>query len=229
MKQLLFFTLTLLISLNVSAQNIANKQFAIIDYELNISDEFRDDLKPLKKFLKKVDVHNKDADDKLKALMVHHFYYHLADNLEKQLEISILPINTFMQDVKYNDFGYPKSNINKILRIGGASFYFKLNIDINSKTEEKIKNNPKLKGDISFPVINIDVTVYNDEGIIPVAKWHGEKVAYKPFEVNKRFFRTLVKENEIPAKPESETPEQESLFELYTKAVSNLIENYKND
>ena len=229
MKRLILITLVFIIALNAKSQNITNKQFALINYELEISDEFRDDMKPVKKFLKTVEVHNKDTDDKLKALMVHHMYYHLAEELENNLEIVILPINTFNQSVNYNDFGYPKEKISKIQRIGDSPFYFKINVNIGSLTEEKMKMNPKLKGDITFPLITVDITVYSNEGIIPVFKWHGEKAAYKPFEVNERFFRTLVKENQLPDKPEQQKKEQESLFKLYSLAVSNLIENYKNN
>jgi hypothetical protein len=228
MKNFIITTLLFVISLNVSAQNFTDKQFALINYELEITDEFRKDMKPLKKFIKKVEVHNKDTDDKLKALMVHHFYYHLAEQLEKHAEIDIIPINTFMQEVKYDEFGYPKSNISKILRIGDSHFYFKLKILVDSKTEEKKKNDPKLRGDISFPAITIDINVYNDEGIIPVDRWKGTKIAYKPFEVNERFFRTLAKEDQLPPKPKNTENEQESLFELYKMAVDNLIEPHKD-
>jgi hypothetical protein len=229
MKRFILITVTLIISINISAQNIQYKQFALINYDLEITDEFRDDLKPVKKFLKSAEVHNDGTDDKLKAILVHHFYYHLAGKMEKQLEIDILPINTFQQEVKYDQFGYPKANINKILRIGDSPFYFKVKIHLDSNTKDKKKDNPKLKGDIIFPTIAIDVTVFNDEGIIPVFKWHGEKIAYKPFIVNERFFRTVVKDEQLPKKPKDLEKEQESLFELYSLAATNLIDNYKND
>ncbi len=228
MKYLLIITLIVFAALNVSAQNFANKQFALIYYELEITDEFRKDMKPVKKFIRKAEVHNKDADDKLKALMVHHFYYHLAEELEKNIEIGIIPISSFTQEVKYDEFGYPKSNINKILRIGDSRFYLKVKIEIDSKTKEKKKNDPKLRGDITFPVITIDVTVFNNEGIIPADRWNGTKVAYKPFEVNERFFRTLAKNSDLPDKPKDVDKEQESLFELYQLAVDNLVETYKD-
>lgn len=210
-----------------NAQNYANKQFALINYNLEISKDFRKDLKPLQSFIKNADVHNKDAKDKLKAIMVHHFYYHLADELKDNLKISILPVNTHMQKVKYNKFGYPSEKISKILRVGDASHYFKVDIAIKSLTKDKKKNDPKLDDEITFPKIELKVTVYNNEGIIPIDKWYGKKTTQSPLMVKKDLFRDLLKDREIPPKPDLDE-KQKNIFELYTMAVDNMIKNIQN-
>ncbi|MFO8235966.1 MAG: hypothetical protein R6U04_11245 [Bacteroidales bacterium] len=221
MKYFLIF-IFILFNQALNAQNYANKQFALINYNLEISKEFRKDLKPLNSFIKSAEVHNKKAENKLKAILVHHFYYHMKDELEDYLKISILPVNTHMQKVKYDAFGYPNEKINKILRVGDASHYFKIDISLDSRTKDMKKKNEKLKGDITFPEIHIKVTVYNNEGMIPIDKWYGKKVTQDSVMVKKRFFRDLVDEKDIPAKPD-EDKEQKSLLNLYYEAVDDLI------
>jgi hypothetical protein len=144
--------------------------------------------------------------------------------MEEKLEVDVIPINSFMQEVDYNEFGYPKTHMNKVLRIGDAPFYFKLKIDLNSKTEEKKDENPDLEGDIIFPEIKIEVTVFNDEGIIPVDKWVSHKITSQPYQVNERFFRTFVKEKDLPEANTKEV-EPKSLFDIYSETVDQLIEN----
>src|SRR6056297_3343491 len=224
-KYIILTLLSVFLAVALYGQNIVNKQFTLLNYDLNLTTEFREDLQNLEPFFNSVEVHNKDSDDRLKAIMIHHIYYHLKENLEEDLEINILPINTFMQKVKYNDFGYPKTHINKALRVGGSRYYFKLDVTFDSMTEERKKNDPKLQGNIIFPHITIDITVYDKNGVIPVDKWHGEKITYKPYEINKRFFRQFVKDSEIPSKPQLEEgeEEQENLFQLYEAALNDLI------
>jgi len=232
MKRYLIITLlSAFISTSLLGQNIVNKQFALLNYHLDLTKEFRKDLEDFKSFFNSVDVHNKEAKDRLKAIMIHDVYYHLSERLEDEFEIDIMPINTFMQKIKYTDFGYPKTNINKALRVGDAHFYFKLRVIFDSMTEERKKNDPKLEGDIFFPTITINITVYNDEGVIPVEKWHGEKITYQPYELNKRLFRKFVEPSELPPPPklEENEKEQQSLFELYDSALTELINNFLED
>ncbi|MFP4041777.1 MAG: hypothetical protein ACLFT6_03350, partial [Bacteroidales bacterium] len=226
-KKYILIIIALLFVQVASAQNYSNKQFALINYKLEISKEFRKDLKPLKSFIKGAEVHNKDAKDKLKAIMIHHFYYHLADELKDNLKISILPVDTHMQKVKYDEFGYPKESISKILRVGDASHYFKVKIKINSLTKDMKKKDPKLDDEITFPEIKLEVSVYNNEGVIPIDKWHGKITTQSPLMVKKSLFSGLVKDSEIPLKPDTEE-KQKNMFELFSMAVDDMIENIQN-
>jgi hypothetical protein len=235
MKRLLFTTLILLIGINFSpAQNITNEQFALTKYNIKISDEFREDLKPINSFIQDTEVRSKNKDDKLKSIMVHHIYYHLKSRFERELDIDIIPRNTFGDNADYDEYGYPKINISKALRKGSASFYFKVNVEINSKTKERIDNDPdleKIDKEIFFPHIITKVTIFNDEGIIPVAKWRGEKITYDPVYVNKRLFRGFIEDANLPPKPqlkEGET-EQKSLFDLYDETIDEMINSFLSD
>lgn len=231
MKRILTVFILILIASSAFSQNITNKQFALIHYELNISDEFRKDLKPIKRFIKNAEVHNKDADDKLKAILIHHMYYHLKDRFQDELDIHIIPINTFVNEVKYNEFGYPKTNISKALRIGSTPFYFKVKIHLESLTKERKKNDPELKGDIYFPHIITEVTIYNDDGILPVEKWRGEKITYNPYDVNERIFRGFIDEDQLPAQPSLEEgqTEQASLYQMYDETLEQMISSFLGD
>ncbi|MGM0378045.1 MAG: hypothetical protein ACQEQ0_14855 [Bacteroidota bacterium] len=235
MKRLLFITLILIIGASIGySQNITNKQFTLIRYELEISDDFREDLEPLEDFIKDAKVRTENKEDKLKAIMAHQIYYHLVDRFEEELDIDIIPRNAFGDDARYNDFGYPKIRIGKALRKGSASFYFKINVRFKSKTEERLENDPELEEideDIFFPQIITKVTIYNDEGIIPVAKWRGEKITYEPIYLNKRLFRGFIDDFNLPSKPKLEEGEieQPSLFELYNETLSEMITSFLKD
>jgi len=224
MKKLVLIAVCIAISAGVSAQNYTNKHFALIDYDLKITDAFREDIRGLNSFLETVEVHNKDADDRLKALLIHHLYYNMSPLLERKLEISILPINSFMQRIKYDNFGYPRASISKALRKGDSPFYFKVAITLDSQTEEKREENPDLPDDIIFPEYIIDITVYNDEGILPVDRWHGESKTDKPLAADKALFGDFLEPRSLP----SDSTHQD-LSVLHQQAVMNLINSHLND
>mgnify|MGYP006297314311 CR=1 FL=1 len=131
MKRLVLLSACIFFAAVASAQNYTNKQFALINYNLKITDAFRSDLKHLDDYIHNLEVHNKKAKDKLKAMMIHHLYYNMTPHLERKLEISILPINSFMQEVKYDDYGYPKASIRRAMRKGDSPYYFKAKVVID--------------------------------------------------------------------------------------------------
>ena len=232
MKRLFFIALIMIIGAQFSfAQTITNEQFALLKYKLEISDDFREDLEPLKNFIKNTEVRAEKKEDKLKAIMVHHIYYHLVERFEEDLDVDVIPRNTFGDDARYDDYGYPKLGIGKALRKGSVPFYFKVDVDIKSKTEERIDNDPELKEidkDIFFPHFITKVTIYNDEGIIPVEKWKAEKITYEPVYINKRLFRGLIDDFNLPPKPDLEKGEveQRSLLDLYDETLSKMITSF---
>jgi hypothetical protein len=224
MKKLVLFTLLIVLAVGASAQRFANKQFVLIDYELNITDEFREDLNPVKGFYNNAEVHNKEAEDRLKALFIHNLYYTMKRQLERKMELSILPINSFMNEFKYNEFGYPKGSINKAIRKGDFPYYFKVKITFDSQTKEKKENDPGLSGDITFPVIHLKITVFNDEGIIPVTKWDSMYRHQEPLNVQPELFKGWVKDSKLSGSYKGET-----LAQLYKKALSDLITKAHNE
>jgi len=218
MKRLLLIAVFFIIAAGVSAQNYRDKQFSLIDYDLKITNSFREDIQHLEPLLETFEVHNKEADDRLKALLIHHLYYNMVPLLERKLEISILPINSFMQRIKYDEFGYPKASISKALRKGDSPFYFKVRIILDSQTAEEREQNPDLPDHITFPHYTIDITVYNDEGIIPVDRWHGESAADQALQADKNLFGDFIDSQ----KPGSSST-QKDLSVLHRQAVMQTI------
>ncbi len=222
MKKTILTALFLLVTVGIFAQNYANKQFALINYNLKITKEIREDLKPLNSYIESAQVHNKEAKDRLKALIVHHLYYNMTPMLEDSLQISILPINSFMQAVKYDPFGYPKASISKAMREGDSPYYFKVEIKLDSKTQERREKNPDLAEEVTFPRYDIDITVYNNEGILPVDRWHGEHQADKPLKVEQALFGSFTERGQ-------DDTGRVTLATLHRKAVKDLINGHLNE
>ena len=136
-KRYILIMFLILISGSLFAQKIRNKQFTLIDYNLNISKEFTDELAPIESYIKSIKTYNDPGNDKLRAILVHVIYYTLQEKLKEQLEIEILPVNTFLRTVKYDDYGYPEASIREAIRKGDTKFYFKVQVDIKSLTKSK--------------------------------------------------------------------------------------------
>ena len=217
MRKFILLTTVFLLSLNIAAQNITNKQFVLIDYDLKISDNFRTQTESLQDFFQSAKVHNEDAKDRLKAILIHDLYYKLKPQLERKLEISILPVNSFMQETNYDEFGYPEMSISKALRKGDSPFYFNVKVTLDSKEQEENMES------VVQPHFVIESKVFSDEGILPVFKWHGEKGVTEPLPVSKMLFKGFV--DNLPQDQKAET----TLSSLYDEAVINLINNHLND
>lgn len=224
MKKHLLIAVCIAIAASVSAQNYTNKHFALIHYNLKITDAFRKDLEHLDAYIESAKVHKEDTDDRLKAMLVHHLYYNMKPVLEREMEISILPVNTFMQQIKYNDFGYPKASIRKAMRKGDFPFYFKLKIILDSLTEAKSEKNEQLPEDITYPHYTIDITVYNDDGILPVDRWHGESKPGEPLKADKGLFSGFTSRSNIA----SDTTRMD-LAGLHQQAVIDMINRHLNE
>ena len=164
-KRYVLFFLAFLISTSISAQNIKNKQFSLFSYELSISNDFVEELAELESFIDNIETYNDPGNEKLKTILVHIIYYSLKENLERELEMEILPINTFMRNVKYDDYGYPKTNIRDALKKGYSRFYFRVKVNLESLTKKKKDENPEKFENIDYPVtypqLSIEITVYN--------------------------------------------------------------------
>ncbi|MGM0408545.1 MAG: hypothetical protein ACQERU_11215, partial [Bacteroidota bacterium] len=110
-KKYLIFAILLFYWFSSDAQKLANKQFSLINYNLEISKDLREEITGLESYVSGVKTYNDPGNDKLMAIFIHIIYFTFKEVLERDLEIEILPINTFMNDVKYNDYGYPVTTI----------------------------------------------------------------------------------------------------------------------
>lgn len=231
MKKYLLLSVITLISFCLSAQNITNKQFSLIGYDLDISKDITEELSDLEDFIDNIKTYNDPGNDKVRAIFEHIIYYTLKDKLQNELEMEVLPINTFMRSVKYDDYGYPTTSIRDALRKGDSKFYFKVDVKIESLTDDQRKDNPELFENIDYPVtfpqMTMEIIIYNNEGIIPVAKWDGTATAKNPLPINeyllKGFDNTTM--NILPA----EKNQADNFYLMLDRVIYNTIQDYYND
>ncbi|MBU8893773.1 MAG: hypothetical protein KOO66_13420 [Bacteroidales bacterium] len=228
-KHILLF-LVILISISVSAQNIKNKQFSLYNYNLSISDDLIEEIASLESFIDNVETYNDPGNEKLKAILVHIIYYSLKDKLSSELEMEILPVNTFMREVKYDDYGYPKTNIREALKKGYSRFYFRIEVDIESVTKKKKDESPELFEDIDYPVtypqLSIHITVHNNEGLIPVAKWAGTSTPKYPLAINEYLLKGF-DNSEMIVQP-AEEQQTDNIYLMLDRAIHNTIQDHYN-
>ncbi len=229
-KRYILFFLVFLISASISAQNIKNKQFSLINYNLSISNDFIEELIKLESFIDNIKTYNDPGNEKLKAILVHIIYYNLKENLERELEMEILPINTFMRNVKYDDYGYPKTNIRNALRKGNSRFYFKVAANLESLTKKKKDESPEIFENIdysvTYPQLSIEITVYNNKGIIPVAKWFGVTSPKYPLAINEYLLKGF--DNTEMAILPAEDQQTDNLYLMLDRAIHNAIQDHYN-
>lgn len=229
-KRSILLFLTALLVTNISAQNIKNKQFSLYNYKLNISKDFVEEIADLESFVDNIKTYNDPGNDKLDAILVHIIYYNLKDRLTQELEIEILPINTFMREVKYDDYGYPNTNVRKAIQKGDSKFYFTVEAQLESITKKKKEESPELFEDINYPVtypeLTITITINNKEGVIPVAKWIGTTTPKYPLAINEYLLKGF-DNTEMIVQP-AEEQQRDNLYLMLDRAIYNTIQDHYN-
>lgn len=227
-KRFSFLIVIILIAQFVSAQKVKNKQFSLISYDLNISNETTEELSELESFIDNIKTYNDPGNDKLQAIFVHIIYYTLKEKLINELEMEILPINTFMREVKYNDYGYPNTSMREALKKGYSKYYFKIKVDIESLTESRQKENPELFEDINTPVIfpkmTMEITLFNNEGVIPIDKWIGTTTARNPLAINEYLFKGF--DNSQMEVLSADKQQADNYFLMLDRVIHNVIQDY---
>lgn len=230
-KIITLFVLCFITLFSVKAQNIRNKQFTLFSYNLSVSKDFAQEISSLQPFIETIKTYNDPGNEKLKAVLIHIIYYTLKDNLEEELEVEILPINTFMRNVKYDDYGYPDANIREALRKGDSKFYFKVDAELNTLTEDMRDDNPDMFADLDYPVtypeLTIDITVYNNEGIIPADKWTGATTPKYPLAINNYLLKGF-DNTEMEILP-AEKQQTDNLYLMLDRAIHNTIQDFYNN
>lgn len=228
MKKYFLLSFIFFLSTSLWAQKITNKQFSLIGYNLNISKEITNELSDLDGFMNNIKTYNDPGNDKVRAIFTHIIYYTIKQKFEEELEIEILPINTFMRAVKYDDYGYPITNIRDAMRKGDSKFYFKIDVTIESLTESKRKSNPELFEDIdykvTFPQMSMEVVVYNNQGIIPVDKWVGVTTAKKPLPINEYLLKGF--DNTNMTIEYGENQQADNFYLMLDRVIHNAIQDF---
>ena len=147
---------------------------------------------------------------------------------KEQLELEILPVNTFLRTIKYDDYGYPNTSARTALRKGYSRYYFKVEAHIESITKNKRNDGPGMFEEIDYPVVfpqlSIEITIFNNEGIIPIDKWIGTSSARYPLPINEYLLKGF-DNTEMIVKPLDEN-QDDNLFLIMDRAIHNTIQYY---
>lgn len=229
MKYIIFVIVLSILSLStLQAQKIANKQFSLISYDLSISSDLADELKDLDSYIKSIKVYNTPEGDKLKAVFIHNIFYTITDELKHDLSIDILPVNAFLNKIKYDIYGYPQTGIQDAIRKGNSAYYFKIQVKLESNTKKLSQEKPELFKDLPnktiVPVITINITVYSKQGVLPVDTWIGTCTTEIPLEVNE--YLLLGFDNKDIESPTDEVNPLNNFYYILHKAIDNLIQDY---
>ncbi len=169
---------------NALSQKYKNKEMSLISFNVSIHPETK---KYLDQFESKFSsVKNKDA-DKIIAKIKEQAWGSLADSLQQEIEMILLPISTFGNKIGYDAYNFPDVSISKAQRIGFSRFYMKVDLEIGPKAlqyplSHKERNDSTLQsekpkeGEIK-PVVTITITCFPTNGIIPIGKYIGTSEA----------------------------------------------------
>jgi len=229
-KKILFIVIISLITTSLYSQKVANKQFSLIDYDLTITKDVVEELSSLESYVDGIKTYNDPGNNKLEAIFVHIIYFTLKEKFEEELEMEILPINTFLRKVKYDDYGYPKTTIRDAMKKGYSKYYFKLNAKIESLTEETMEEDTLMYKDIDypaiFPKISLEVIVYNKDGVIPVDKWFSSVTSRYPLPINEYILKGF-DNKEMEVLP-FEEQQQDNFYLMLDRAIYGVIQDYRN-
>jgi len=229
-KKILFIVLISLITASLYSQKVANKQFSLIDYDLTITKDVVQELSSLESYVDGIKTYNDPGNNKLEAIFVHIIYFTLKEKFEEELEMEILPINTFLRKVKYDDYGYPKTTIRDAMKKGYSKYYFRFNAKIESLTEETMKEDTLMYKDIDypaiFPKISLEVIVYNKDGVIPVDKWFSSVTSRYPLPINEYILKGFDNQ-EMEVLP-FEEQQQDNFYLMLDRAIYGVIQDYRN-
>jgi hypothetical protein len=229
-RRLFLISVVSLLSFSVYSQKVANKQFTLLDYDLTISKEIAKEISSLESYIDNIKTYNDPGNNKLEAILVHIIYFTLKEKFEEQLMMEILPINTFLRKVKYDDYGYPKTTIRDALKKGYSKYYFKLETNLESLTEKTTKEDTLMYKDIDYPTIfpqlTIQITLYNKDGVLPVDKWNGTSEARYPLPINEYLLKGF-DNTQMEVLPLDDN-QDDNLFLILDRAIQNVIQDYHN-
>ena len=95
-------------------------------------------------------------------------------------------------------------------------------------TKSKKDEDPTLFEKYNYPVIypemTIEITVFNNEGVIPVSKWIGTSTPQYPLPVNDYLLKGF--DNKEMVILPAEDHQDDNLYLMLDRAIHNTIQNY---
>ena len=231
MKKLFVTICIVIISLALQAQSqkYQNRQLALIGFSYDINKEIKPDFD---KFADQFPEPENRKADRIIAKAKEYTWYMLKARLEQETGMYILPLSSHGRSFKYDEYNFPDNSISRALKKGNSRYYMRVDFSISSgipKGEmgygaEATTDTSALKGvgieNACLPIINIEVTIYNDKGIIPIQKLSGKAKAETPWEMGPSIFNGLINKKEFNREG------TDTLLGLTNCAISKLLKQF---
>lgn len=182
-----------------------SKQFTLISFNYQISNDLKSKFDQFEQLFPETE---RRKADKVISPAKEITWYLLKARLEKETGMYILPINSQGDKFKYDAYNFPSLSINRALKKGTSRYYMKVDIMVSSgiaKSETGYGANPKnktnaldLKGnnDLCLPSVTIELTLYNDKGILPIKKETGTAIASEAWDLSEESFTGIINRKE---------------------------------
>ena len=192
-------------------QKYAKSQFTLYSFSFNIDDKVKLELSPLESYIR---FKPEKKQEKITAMLVHSLYYFTNKILTDSLSIYILPVNS-LGNIKYDEYGYPNTNIQKAIKLAETKYYFKIDASLENGVTDSKKNNE----DIFKPKIKITLSIYNKYGYLPIQTSESSATSENQIKISPEFLYGM---NFIDATI-SKKPNTESLSEIYNRAILQAV------
>lgn len=221
MKKIISALIVISISLSSFGKVYMNKEFALFDFNIEINEtlmqKFVDRYGPI---ISKVP----NAEGVMKKLK-DNFYYAFKEFMVNEKEIIILPINTYGDKITYDMVGYPDTKLKKVVRVGDAHYYFKLDIEIIDFLEEEKDFLDEYLKDVEdpleyiMPIFKMTMSIYDRNGMLPIDKFESEIKAEELVKLENVFMNGILNSQTKYNKNE--------LMYMLTKASEEIASNIK--
>ena len=208
MKSLILTTislLTLTITSQAQSQKYQNRQLALIAFNYNIAKDIKPNFDSFAHLFPEAESRRAD---RMLAVTKERTWYLIKAHLEQETGMYILPINSHGSSFKYDEYNFPNVNINRALKHGSTRFYLKVDLTISSGIPKgEMGYGARATVDTTLiegldqegaclPSMTIDVTIYNDRGILPIQRVSSTITATTLWVMNDDTFKGLINRDE---------------------------------
>lgn len=173
LKNLLLTSVLVFCSIfSATAQNAKykNQKAALFSYDFIITPALENKLSAFDQY---ITVKTQKDQSKLIAMLRHNCLELVQNNIDKTYSMSFSPINYFGSEVKYDEYGYASTSIQKAIKISQSKFFFKIYAKLDLDVPD-----PKQPNEEAI-TIDIQIKFYNKFGFEPIENFMFETAQYK--------------------------------------------------
>lgn len=210
-----------ILGIHTFAQRYSNKEFALFEYNVMVTEEIKAKLEPVKEELDKRNFYKNNDQDKLVGRVKDMSYAYFTRNASKELNYYILPINSFTDKFNYDPYNYPEGNIKRAIKYGASDYYFKLDLMIDeAELEPGFRDSLKIEDDFIIPEVHFSFSIYNEDGHIPIRKLDAVACDTIPLIIQPEILNGL----KMGTKSD---PDTLNIMHLIEQAIAEVIEDLK--